>query len=109
MTEAEAIVWTAFTRWLSDCGFHLEVREGLELQQRLFAMPRYAARLPWRACRWLPRIGFPQREARPSPLVAYRLDAIHARVLAQPWPTMNELLALASAEPGKIRRLRVVR
>lgn len=108
MNGDELLVWTAFARWLGERGFHLEVREGLELQQRLFAIPAHGTRLPWRGCPWLPAVGLSGKSPRPSPLVAYRLNAIHARLLRQPWPTMNELLALASAEPGKMRTLRAV-
>jgi hypothetical protein len=108
MSNDEILVWTAFARWLGERGIHLEVREGLELQQRLFAIPAYGTRLPWRGCPWLPTVDLLGKSPRPSALVAFRLNAIHARFLHQPWPTINELLALASAEPGKMRTLRAV-
>lgn len=61
---------------------------------------------------WLP-LASARRLARTRsiahPLVAYRPSRMQARFRREPWPTINELLALASAVPGKVRLLRAVR
>lgn len=108
MTDNDVILWTAFAEWLGNVGFWFRSGEGLEMQERLFALPKRAVTIPEVDCRWLPRVGLRGGDASPHPLVAYRLNPMHQRFRREPWSTMNELLALASAVPGKVRLLRAV-
>jgi hypothetical protein len=100
VTEDELIVWVAVADWLGKCDVWFECDEGTRFQEQLFSLSAVPRELPSSRCSWLPSTGF--KAPQPSPLVAYRLELIHARLRQLPRPSTNELIGLAGTVPGKI-------